>query len=111
MTALRLREVSAVRHDVLHLPPEREAGVAGYAAGLTDAEGQPRAKHRATPAAPKTFHDEVVRTTKDLDTMIAQAGVTGTGEAAHRIPANLPPVPDTPAGAADEATTAEEKRR
>jgi uncharacterized membrane protein HdeD (DUF308 family) len=108
VTALRLREVSAARHDVLHLPPEREAGVAGYAAGRTDFDGQPpRAKHRAEPG-PKTFHDEVVRTTKDLDTMIAQAGVTGT--ATNRVPANLPPVPDTPEGAV-EATTAEEKRR
>jgi uncharacterized membrane protein HdeD (DUF308 family) len=108
VTALRLREVSSARHEVLHLPPEREAGVAGYAAGRTVVEGQPaRARHRAE-AGPKTFHDEVVRTTKDLDTMIAQAGLTGTGTS--RVPDHLPPVPDTPEGAVDEATTAEEKR-
>jgi uncharacterized membrane protein HdeD (DUF308 family) len=42
VTALRLREVAAARHDVLQLPPERAAGVAGYAAGLEDTE----ARHR-----------------------------------------------------------------
>jgi hypothetical protein len=162
VTSLRLREVSALRHGVLHLPPEREAGVAGYSAGLTDYDGMPahaRPRHRATPpagaqtppggvptppggvpappagaqtplagapAAPSaagsrttpepaagrltasepapggstSFHDEVVRTTADLDTMIAQAGVSGVGTAAHRVPENLPPVPDTPEGVA-----------
>lgn len=111
VTALRLREVSGVRDEVLRLPPEREAGVAGYSAALSDfaaQEPQGRAKHRA--AGPKTFHDEVLRTTKDLDSMIAQAGVTGTA-APHRLPEDLPPVPDTPAGAADEAALGEEKRR
>ena len=115
VTALRLREVSArhegVRHEVLRLSPEREAGVAGYSAGLSDFEGKPepgRARHRAD--GPKTFHDEVVRTTKDLDSMIAQAGVTGTAEAAHRMPEGLPPAPDTPEGAADSAAVGEEKR-
>ncbi|MFI5897262.1 hypothetical protein ACIA5D_44930 [Actinoplanes sp. NPDC051513] len=111
VTALRLREVSGVRHEVLHLTPERAAGVAGYSAGLTDFEETPqtaRAKHRAGPG-PKTFHDEVVRTTKDLDSMIAQAGVTGTGAAAaHRVPDDLPPVPDTPEGA-EEAAVGDEK--
>ncbi|MFF5292351.1 hypothetical protein [Paractinoplanes globisporus] len=107
ITALRLREVS-VRHEVLHLTPEREAGVAGYSAGLTDFEpgqpGQPaRAKHRADAPGPKTFHEEVLRSTKDLDAKIAQAGVTGTGAAANRVPEDLPPVPDTPAAAAEAA--------
>jgi uncharacterized membrane protein HdeD (DUF308 family) len=117
VTALRLREVSASRHDVLQLSEEREAGVAGYSAGRSDFEEAPatgRARHRAEPdaqpdeepeaqpatqpaARPQTFHDEVVRTTADLDTRIAQAGVTGTAAAAHRVPANLPPVPDSPA--------------
>ena len=109
VTALRLREVSGVRHEVLHLPPEREAGVAGYSAGLTDFAGTPepaKPKHRAGAPGPKTFHDEVLRTTKDLDTMIAQAGVTGT--ATRHLPENLPPVPDTPA-AAEEAV--DEKHR
>jgi len=100
VTALRLREVS-VRHEILHLPPEREAGVAGYSAGLTDFEGTPqpaKAKHRADAPGPKSFHEEVLRSTMDLDAKIAQAGVTGTG-APNRMPENLPPVPDTPAGA------------
>ncbi|WP_250030534.1 DUF308 domain-containing protein [Paractinoplanes maris] len=45
VTGLRLREVSAARQDVLRLPPERAAGVAGYSAGLADFEAHPR--HRA----------------------------------------------------------------
>lgn len=100
VTALRLREVS-VRHEVLHLTPEREAGVTGYSAGLTDYEGTPppaKAKHRADAPGPKSFHEEVLRSTMDLDAKIAQAGVTGTGTP-NRLPENLPPVPDTPAGA------------
>jgi hypothetical protein len=105
VTALRLREVS-VRHEVLHLTPEREAGVAGYSAGLADYDGltdhqgmapPAKAKHRADAPGPKTFHEEVLRSTMDLDAKIAQAGVTGTGTAA-RLPEDLPPVPDTPAG-------------
>jgi hypothetical protein len=109
VTALRLREVSAVRPDILELSPEREAGMSGYAAGLTDFESGPsRARHRAgAPVAPaaesRSFHDEVVRTTRDLDTMIAEAGVTGTGMAAHRVPAELPQVPDTAAEVSEEA--------
>lgn len=130
VTALRLREVAAARHDVLQLPPEREAGLAGYSAGRTDYEDAPaesRARHRAEPdrAEPDrdtpdqdtpdrgerdldapTFHDEVVRTTKDLDRMIAQAGVTGTGAAASRVPAHLPPVPDYPAEVTEPAPRA-----
>jgi hypothetical protein len=95
-TSLRLREVAQARHDVLELPPERQAGVAGYGAGLADypAEGS-TARHRAG-----SFHDEVVRTTADLDGMIKNAGVTGTGAARSRVPGDLPPVPDSPEGAA-----------
>jgi hypothetical protein len=100
VTSLRLREISAVRHEVLRLSPEREAGVAGYAAGLTDFEDAPRAKHRAEHGS---FHDEVVRTTQNLDSMIAEAGVTGTADPAHRMPEGLPPAPDTPEGVVDEA--------
>jgi hypothetical protein len=101
-TSLRLREVAHAQHDVLELPPERQAGVAGYAAGMADfpEEGtkadEPKARHRA-----ESFHDEVVRTTADLDTMIKNAGVTGTGASPHRVPEDLPPVPDTPESAAD----------
>jgi hypothetical protein len=102
-TSLRLREVAHAHHDVLALPPERQAGVAGYTAGRTDfpatataeSQAENRARHRA-----ESFHDEVVRTTADLDTMIKNAGVTGTGAAQHRIPGTLPSVPDTPEGAA-----------
>ena len=153
-TALRLREAAA-RADLLHLPPEREAGVAGYSAGLTDYETAPprgRSRHRATPravaglselstpagaeagatraAAPETpmwpagptanasdpapaggmpaagytpaaggsFHDEVVRTTADLDAMLALAGVTGAGVGAKLPEYEGPEVPDTPEG-------------
>jgi hypothetical protein len=113
VTALRLREVAGPRKDVLELPPERAAGVAGYAAGLTDYEGAPsrsRARHRARPggstvttAAPtvagESFHEQVVRTTADLDAMLAQAGITGprAGTAVEE-PKDLPAVPDTPEG-------------
>ncbi len=49
VTALRLREIHSVRQEVLQLPPERAAGVAGYSAGLTDYENLPAsARHRAT---------------------------------------------------------------
>ncbi|BEL08958.1 hypothetical protein Q0Z83_071490 [Actinoplanes sichuanensis] len=112
VTALRLREVAGPRRDVLELPPERAAGVSGYAAGLTDYEGAPsrsRARHRARPttgsvpttAAPgaETFHDRVVRTTADLDAMLAQAGITGPrAGAVVESPRDIPAVPDTPEG-------------
>ncbi|MEU8661216.1 hypothetical protein [Actinoplanes philippinensis] len=113
VTALRLREVAGPRKDVLELPPERAAGVSGYAAGLTDFEGAPsrsRARHRARPAGTATpagatpptgesFHDQVVRTTADLDAMLAQAGITGPrAGAVVESPKNIPAVPDTPEG-------------
>ena len=113
VTSLRLREVSGVRHDVLHLSPEREAGVAGYSAGLTDYEAAPPAKHRAPEVADPgqaSFHEEVVRTTRNLDSMIAHAGVAGSGGATHRTPEDLPQVPDTPEGAEREAAVAEDHR-
>lgn len=50
VTALRLRETGGARRDVLDLPPERAAGVAGYSAGLSDYEKAPArtgARHRA----------------------------------------------------------------
>ncbi|GIE75920.1 hypothetical protein Aph02nite_18700 [Actinoplanes philippinensis] len=113
VTALRLREVAGPRKDVLELPPERAAGVSGYAAGLTDFEGAPsrsRARHRARPAGTATpagatpptgesFHDQVVRTTADLDAMLAQAGITGPrAGAVVESPKDIPAVPDTPEG-------------
>ncbi|MCA2212325.1 HdeD family acid-resistance protein [Jidongwangia harbinensis] len=137
-TALRLRE-AAVRADLLHLPPEREAGVAGYSAGLSDfPTAPPRGRRRrraatqaldtlSTPvagapaeggspagtatagtatagtaaAAGGSFHDEVVRTTADLDAMLALAGVTGAGVGARAGDYEVPEVPDTPEGVED----------
>ncbi|MEV4278239.1 hypothetical protein [Actinoplanes xinjiangensis] len=111
VTALRLREVAGPRKDVLELPPERAAGVSGYTAGLTDFEGAPsrsRARHRARPSATaatatatgsESFHDQVVRTTADLDAMLAQAGITGPRAGAMvESPKDMPTVPDTPEG-------------
>jgi uncharacterized membrane protein HdeD (DUF308 family) len=111
VTALRLREIAGPRKDVLELPPERAAGVAGYAAGLTDFEGAParsRARHRARPGGPsgtatapagESFHDRVVRTTADLDAMLAQAGITGPrAGAVVESTKDMPTVPDTPEG-------------
>ena len=113
VTALRLREVAGPRKDVLELPPERAAGVAGYTAGLTDFESAParsRARHRARPGipsetpVPESFHEQVVRTTADLDAMLTQAGITGPRAGTVAEPhLDLPPVPDTPAGVAAEA--------
>ena len=122
----------AARADVLELPPERAAGLAGYTAGMSDYEAAParsKARHRATAAvvgelvgerrrvrrragrtvplpteaaaaggaaggmsaagytaadsSGDSFHDEVLRTTADLDAMLALAGVTGAGVGAH----------------------------
>ncbi|MFB9332722.1 hypothetical protein [Actinoplanes octamycinicus] len=114
VTALRLREVAAKGRDVLELPPERAAGLAGYSAGHTDFEGsgRARAKHRARDGAaiapagphpgphPESFHDRVVRTTADLDAMLAQAGITGPRPGAPVTPEadDLPPAPDSPRG-------------
>jgi hypothetical protein len=61
------------------------------AAGYVAAEG-------SAPAG-DTFHDEVLRTTADLDAMLALAGVTGAGVAAHLPDYDGPEVPDTPEGA------------
>jgi hypothetical protein len=110
--SLRLREVAHAHRDVLQLPPERQAGVNGYSAGLADypavkapeKAAEKRARHRA-----ESFHDEVVRTTADLDSMIKNAGVTGTGTT-QRVPGNLPPVPDTPEGAVTPEGAAEGPR-
>jgi len=114
VAALRLRE--APRVSVLELPAERAAGVAGYSAGLTDFESEParpRHRYRDTPRTPAatamggaeagsgsgSFHDEVLRTTADLDAMLALAGVTGAAVAAGMAEHHdLPEVPDTPAG-------------
>ncbi|MDT4991904.1 MAG: hypothetical protein QOH97_1796 [Actinoplanes sp.] len=47
-----------------------------------------------------SFHDEVLRTTADLDKMLALAGVTGAAVGAALTEVDLPEVPDTPEGAA-----------
>jgi hypothetical protein len=54
---------------------------------------------QAAAGQPGTFHDEVLRTTADLDVMLALAGVTGAAVGAH-LPEvdDLPEVPDTPEG-------------
>ncbi|MEV0899391.1 hypothetical protein [Actinoplanes sp. NPDC049802] len=112
VTALRLREVAAPRRDVLELPAERAAGVQGYSAGLADSEGAPRvrARHRARSGGStvtaveavsesrpgESFHDRVVRTTADLDAMLAQAGITGSRSAP--VERDVPVVPDSPEG-------------
>ena len=130
VTALRLREVAAIRADVLDLPPERAAGVAGYAAGRADYEAAPprtvsarseQAKaaspavanerrlgprHRASSKsrtsaeeAPESFHEEVLRASADLDSMLALAGVTGAAVgAAVAEHYDIPEIPDTPEG-------------
>jgi uncharacterized membrane protein HdeD (DUF308 family) len=118
VTALRLREIAVATADVLELPPERAAGVAGYTAGRTDYEAAPEAefgspagatekrngpRHRASSKgkggpAP-TFHDEVLRASADLDSMLALAGVTGAAVGAGRTEQyDIPEVPDTPEG-------------
>jgi uncharacterized membrane protein HdeD (DUF308 family) len=110
VAALRLREESAAPAGVLDLPPERAAGLAGYAAGRTDYESAPvrtGPRHRAsskgvagraaTPSA--TFHDEVLRASADLDSMLALAGMTGAAVgAALADTEDIPAVPDTPEG-------------
>jgi hypothetical protein len=127
VTALRLREIAVARADVLELPPERADGVAGYTAGLSDYEGAPALtvgakKEHAEPAnaavanerragprhrAPSkskggpapTFHDEVLRASADLDSVLALAGVTGAAMGAGFAEQyDIPEIPDTPEG-------------
>lgn len=160
VTALRVRESSAVSSDVLELSPERAEGLTGYTAGLTDygsapapARSKPRHRASARPSsgsvvsagsgaddsmwpdgpaatlaaagggtaadavpgvsaaggmaaagyvaadvperATDTFHEEVLRTTADLDAMLALAGVTGAGVGAHLDDFDAPVVPDS----------------
>lgn len=105
VTALRLREIAVKGRDVLELPPERAAGLAGYTAGHTDFEARKPARHRARDTQPiggeESYHDRVVRTTADLDAMLAQAGITGARPGAA-VPGphadDLPSVPDSPEG-------------
>jgi uncharacterized membrane protein HdeD (DUF308 family) len=148
--ALEAREAPPA--DLLAMPPERAAGVAGYSAGRTDfaAGGQrgTRPRHRAQPrssaasaaaamsvaavpaappaGAPESFHEEVLRTTADLDAVLALAGVTGAAVGATppepveaEVPENAaaldqaaappePPRDDAPPPIADETRAAAE---
>jgi uncharacterized membrane protein HdeD (DUF308 family) len=53
----------------------------------------------AAPAGGGSFHDEVLRTTADLDMMLALAGVAGAAVGSRFAePHDLPAVPDTPEG-------------
>jgi hypothetical protein len=86
--------------------PARGATGGGTAAdavagGVTAAGGMAAAGYVAAdgagPAA-DTFHEEVLRTTADLDAMLALAGVTGAGVGAQLPDLDVPPAPDTPEG-------------
>ena len=82
---------------------------AGYVATGGEAETQPGPV--IVPGdSPDSFHDEVLRTTADLDAMLALAGVTGAAVGAHFEDHDLPPVPDTPEGVEQEATADEQTR-
>ncbi|HEU4349147.1 MAG TPA: DUF308 domain-containing protein [Actinoplanes sp.] len=71
------------------------------AGGVTAAGGMAAAGYvaadRPGPSG-DTFHQEVLRTTADLDAMLALAGVTGAGVGAHLEHYEVPAVPDTPEG-------------
>jgi uncharacterized membrane protein HdeD (DUF308 family) len=103
VTALRLRELSGASPDAGHVSRERASGLAGYSAGLADYESareRTGPRHRAAasrtsaavaPSADGTgsaagnwdsVDDDVLRTTADLDAMLALASVTGAGVAA-----------------------------
>ena len=90
-------------------PPSGEAGAmwpsgpaAGAVAGGVTAGGMAAAGYVAADGpgpSGDTFHEEVLRTTADLDAMLALAGVTGAGVGSHLEHPDLPAVPDTPEGA------------
>ncbi|MFI5492114.1 hypothetical protein [Actinoplanes sp. NPDC051859] len=100
--------------------PEQQAARARHraeprpsVAGMSDLSGSrpgpANVTHRAdftapssNPGRPASFHDEVLRTTADLDAMLALAGVTGAaipGAAAQAAEAEHIEVPDTAEGA------------
>jgi uncharacterized membrane protein HdeD (DUF308 family) len=68
-------------------------------AGALPAAGGMAAAGYVAAGAGDSFHDEVLRTTADLDAMLALAGVTGAGVGAHLDDYEMPAVPDTPEGA------------
>jgi uncharacterized membrane protein HdeD (DUF308 family) len=82
--------------------PHFGAGAAGAAgtAGYASAAGYTNAGEAGTDGG--SFHDEVLRTTADLDAMLALAGVTGAavpGAAARAAADEYVDVPDTAEGA------------
>jgi uncharacterized membrane protein HdeD (DUF308 family) len=81
-------------------------GAAGHDATGHGAAGHGSARHIAAHSAAghpsagvSSFHDEVLRTTADLDAMLALAGVTGAAVGAGLIHYEVPEIPDTPEGA------------
>jgi hypothetical protein len=86
------------------------------AGGVTAAGGMAAAGYVAADGpgpATDAFHQEVLRTTADLDAMLALAGVTGAGVGAHFDDYDMPEVPDTPEGVdrTDEPATPEHADR
>jgi hypothetical protein len=72
------------------------------AASLAEAGAVPAASR--TEGSGPSFHDEVVRTTADLDSRIADAGVLSPPDTQWQVPEDLPPVPDTPADVIEKAS-------
>jgi hypothetical protein len=99
--------------------PRHRAAPRATAAALSDLSAPASPPVRAQAQLPQggpagTFHDEVLRTTADLDAMLALAGVTGAavaGVAAQAAADEYVEVPDTAGGAesrdAEEAAAAE----
>ncbi|MEV7627378.1 hypothetical protein [Actinoplanes sp. NPDC089786] len=85
-------------------PPGAAMAYASEPAPHTAATDQPATTDQpaasAAPAAPQgdDFHQEVLRTTADLDAMLALAGVTGAAVGHHFDDEDMPEVPDTPEG-------------
>ncbi|MEV6488498.1 hypothetical protein AB0M20_07675 [Actinoplanes sp. NPDC051633] len=77
-----------------------------FSGSYTTATGTPETSGPV--AGADSFHDEVLRTTADLDAMLALAGVTGAAVGAHFDDENLPAAPDTPEGVEE---TADEQAR
>jgi uncharacterized membrane protein HdeD (DUF308 family) len=88
-------------------------GATGHATSTQDSAARRGTRHAAAhrsaaraPSRAESFHDEVVRTTADLDAMLALAGVTGAAVSAGMVHYEAPEVPDTPEGV-EQSDTAE----
>jgi hypothetical protein len=82
----------------------QDAGARGPAAHRAATHGSaPRGSTQQSAgqssAGASSFHDEVLRTTADLDAMLALAGVTGAAVGAGLVHYEAPEIPDTPEGA------------